>query len=118
MRPAGPVADLVPEQLDPDQRAVWRKIHETIAKASDDVGRRYTFNTAIAAIIEMLNTLRSRGDESPQGRALHREGLRAATALLAPGGAARRTCPLARARRRGSGRGRALAGGGPRRPQA
>ena len=81
---AGPVADLVPEQLDPDQRAVWRKIHETIAKAGDDVGRRYTFNTAIAAIIEMLNTLRSRGDESPQGRALHREGLRAATALLAP----------------------------------
>ena len=81
---AGPVADLVPERLDPDQRAVWRKIHETIAKAGDDVGRRYTFNTAIAAIIEMLNTLRSRGDESPQGRALHREGLRAATALLAP----------------------------------
>ena len=81
---AGPVADLVPERLDPDQRAVWRKIHETIAKAGDDVGRRYTFNTAIAAIIEMLNTLRSRDDESPQGRALHREGLRAATALLAP----------------------------------
>jgi len=81
---AGPAPDLVPERLDPDQRAVWRKIHETIAKAGDDVGRRYTFNTAIAAVIEMLNTLRAHGDESPQGRALHREGLRAAILLLAP----------------------------------
>ena len=81
---AGPAPDLVPERLDPDQRAVWRKIHETIAKAGDDVGRRYTFNTAIAAVIEMLNTLRAREDESPQGRALDREGLRTAILLLAP----------------------------------
>ena len=81
---AGPAADLAPERLDPEQRAVRRKIHETIAKASDDVGRRYTFNTAIAAVIEMLNTLRAHDDESPQGRALHREGLRAAILLLAP----------------------------------
>ena len=81
---AGPVADLVPETLDADQRDTWRKIHETISKAGDDVGRRYTFNTAIAAVIEMLNALRARDDESPQGRALHREGLRAATLLLAP----------------------------------
>ena len=80
----GPVAALVPESLDADQRDTWRKIHETIAKASDDVGRRYTFNTAIAAVIEMLNALRARDDASPQGRALHREGLRAATLLLAP----------------------------------
>ena len=81
---AGPADDLVPEKLDPDQRAVWRKIHQTIAKASDDVGRRYTFNTAVAAVIEMLNALRARDDESAQGRALHREGLRVATLLLAP----------------------------------
>ena len=80
----GPVADLVPETLDPEQRDTWRKVHETIAKAGDDVGRRYTFNTAIAAVIEMLNALRARDDESPQGRALHREGLRAAIALLSP----------------------------------
>ena len=81
---AGPADDLVPEKLDPDQRAVWRKIHQTIAKASDDVGRRYTFNTAVAAVIEMLNALRARDDESAQGGALHREGLRVATLLLAP----------------------------------
>ena len=81
---ADPVEDLVPERLDPEQRAVRRKIHETIAKAGDDVGRRYTFNTAIAAVIEMLNALRAHEDETPQGRALEREGLKAAILLLAP----------------------------------
>ncbi len=81
---AGPVADLATDRLTPDQRALRRKIHETIAKAGDDVGRRYTFNTAIAAVIEMLNALRARDDATPQGRALHREGLRAAILLLAP----------------------------------
>ena len=80
----GPADGLVPESLDPDQRAVWRKIHETIAKAGDDVGRRYTFNTAIAAVIEMLNALRARDDRTPEGRALHRAGLRTAILLLAP----------------------------------
>ena len=81
---AGSVEDLVPDRLDPEQHAVRRKIHETIAKAGDDVGRRYTFNTAIAAVIEMLNALRGRDDETPQGRALEREGLKAAILLLAP----------------------------------
>ena len=81
---AGPVEDLAPDRLDPDQHAVRRKIHETVAKASDDVGRRYTFNTAIAAVIEMLNALRAHEDETPQGRALEREGLKTAILLLAP----------------------------------
>ena len=82
---AGPVADLVPERLDPDQRAVWRRDHpRDHRQGRRRRGTALYFNTAIAAIIEMLNTLRSRGDESPQGRALHREGLRPLTALLAP----------------------------------
>ena len=79
-----PPPALEPDSLDAGQRALRRKIHETIAKASDDVGRRYTFNTAIAAVIEMLNALRARDDDSPQGRAVHREGLRTAILLLAP----------------------------------
>ena len=82
---AGPAPPgVAPEALGAEQRALRRKIHETIAKASDDVGRRHTFNTAIAAVIEMLNALRARNDDSPQGRAVHREGLRTAILLLAP----------------------------------
>jgi leucyl-tRNA synthetase len=34
-----------------------RKTHETIAKVTDDVGRRYAFNTAIAAVMELVNEL-------------------------------------------------------------
>src|SRR5699024_9845446 len=38
-------------------RALRRKLHETIGKVSDDVGRRYTFNTAIAANMELCNAV-------------------------------------------------------------
>ncbi len=77
-------------ELDAEQRAMRRTVHETIARVSDDVGRRYTFNTAIAAVIEMLNALRAfgggdrEGGGSPADRAVVREGLRTAVLLLAP----------------------------------
>ncbi|MDX1512511.1 MAG: leucine--tRNA ligase [Gammaproteobacteria bacterium] len=70
--------------LDGEQRALRRKVHETIAKVSDDVGRRYTFNTAIAATMELVNALAKSGDESEQGRAVMREGLDAVVLMLAP----------------------------------
>ena len=41
--------------LDGQQKALRRKTHETIAKVSDDFGRRQTFNTAIAAVMELCN---------------------------------------------------------------
>ena len=34
-----------------------RKAHETIAKATDDIGRRFAFNTAISAVMELVNDL-------------------------------------------------------------
>ncbi len=43
------------DALDDAQKALRRTLHETIDKVSDDVGRRYTFNTAIAANMELLN---------------------------------------------------------------
>jgi leucyl-tRNA synthetase len=44
-------------ELDDAPRDARRKIHETIAKVSDDMGRRQTFNTAIAAVMELCNEL-------------------------------------------------------------
>jgi leucyl-tRNA synthetase len=44
-----------------------RKTHETIAKVTDDVGRRYAFNTAIAAVMELINEL-SRDTSAPGAR--------------------------------------------------
>ena len=73
----------VPEKpLEP--QAVRRKLHETIAKVSDDYGRRQTFNTAIAAVMELCNDL-ARLDQSQQDAyAVMREGLTAVVKLLAP----------------------------------
>ena len=71
--------------LDDEQRALRCKTHETIAKVSDDYGRRQTFNTAIAAVMELLNEIGRRGDRSsPAGLAVEREALEAAVLLLAP----------------------------------
>jgi leucyl-tRNA synthetase len=80
----GPAALVDPGSLGEEQKAVRRKIHETIHKASDDVGRRYTFNTAIAAVMELTNTLYKFEDESDAGRGVMQEGLEAAVRILAP----------------------------------
>jgi leucyl-tRNA synthetase len=72
------------DALNDEQRALRRKIHETIAKVSDDVGRRYTFNTAIAAVMELVNAMAKSDDASLAGRAIMQEGLDAVVLLLAP----------------------------------
>jgi len=74
-----------PVSLDENQKALRCKTHETIAKVSDDYGRRQTFNTAIAAVMELLNEIGKRADRATSaGRAVEREALEAAVLLLAP----------------------------------
>ncbi|MCP4042828.1 MAG: class I tRNA ligase family protein, partial [Gammaproteobacteria bacterium] len=80
----GEVGTLDPGALSPSQRAMRRQVHETIAKVSDDIGRRYTFNTAIAAVMELINGLSKFSDTSAQGRALVQEALEAVVLSLAP----------------------------------
>ncbi len=70
--------------LTAEQKDLRRKTHETIKKVSDDCDRRLTFNTAIAAVMELTNTISRFSDTSDQGRAVVREALEAATLLLAP----------------------------------
>ena len=60
------------------------QLHGTIQKVSDDYGRRQQFNTAIAAVMELMNALGKAGDDSPAGRAVMQEALEAAVQLLAP----------------------------------
>jgi leucyl-tRNA synthetase len=67
-----------------EQKELRRKIHSTIQKVSDDVGRRYTFNTAIAANMELLNQLSAFGVHSAQDKAIVREGIEAIVLMLAP----------------------------------
>jgi len=70
--------------LDADQKNMRRKLHETIAKVSDDIGRRHTFNTAIAAVMELINELSRFDDDSEQGHAVMREAVEAIVVMLSP----------------------------------
>ncbi|WP_227370844.1 leucine--tRNA ligase [Halomonas sp. M20] len=72
------------DSLNDEQRTLRRKTHETIKKASDDIGRRTTFNTAIAAVMELSNEVSKFADTSPSGLAVTREALEACVLLLAP----------------------------------
>jgi len=53
---------------DPPVNELSRKAHETIARVSDDIGRRQSFNTAIAAVMELVNALSHAGAEDPAAR--------------------------------------------------
>lgn len=70
--------------LSADQKALRRDVHKTIAKVSDDIGRRQTFNTAIAAVMELMNKLTRAPLESEQDRAVMAEALSAVVLMLYP----------------------------------
>lgn len=81
---AGPCGPLNLNALSAAQKELRRKTHTTIAKVSDDIGRRYTFNTAVAASMELLNAINKFDDTSADGRAVVRESLDAVVLLLSP----------------------------------
>ena len=72
------------ESLSDKQRDMRRSVHTVITKVSDDIGRRYTFNTAIAANMELLNELGRFQDDSGQGRAVMQEALETVVLMLSP----------------------------------
>jgi len=61
-----------------------RQTHQTLTKVSDDIGRRHTFNTAIAAVMELMNAITKNADDSPQGRAVMQESLELVVLMLSP----------------------------------
>ena len=70
--------------LNEAQKDLRRDVHKTIAKVTDDIGRRQTFNTAIAAVMELMNKLGRAPQESEQDRALLQEALLAVVRMLYP----------------------------------
>ena len=80
----GDVPSLNVNELNDAQRDLRRKTHQTIAKVGDDMGRRYTFNTAVAASMELLNAVTRLDDPSPQSGAVVREALDAVVLFLSP----------------------------------
>ncbi|WP_299776151.1 leucine--tRNA ligase [uncultured Pseudoteredinibacter sp.] len=82
---AGEPGQISSSGLNDQQEALRHKVHSTIKKVSDDYGRRQTFNTAIAAVMEMMNEVGRQADRStPENLAVEREALETAALLLAP----------------------------------
>jgi leucyl-tRNA synthetase len=71
-------------ELSAASKALRFQLHQTIQKIDDDYGRRKTFNTAIAAVMELLNALGKFDETTPTARAVMQEALEAMTLLLAP----------------------------------
>ncbi|HHF5159890.1 TPA: leucine--tRNA ligase [Haemophilus influenzae] len=70
--------------LSAEQKVLRREVHKTIAKVSDDIGRRQTFNTSIAAVMELMNKLTKASLDSEQDRAVMAEALSAVVRMLYP----------------------------------
>jgi leucyl-tRNA synthetase len=78
------IASLDRDSINDEQKNLRRKTHETISKVNDDYGRRNTFNTAIAAVMELLNEVAKLNDQQPQSIAVRHEALTSAVLLLSP----------------------------------
>ena len=70
-------------QLSPQTQDFRRQLHQTIAKVSDDIERRKQFNTAIAAIMELMNAM-AKQDSDPATRSVKQEAMEAIVLMLAP----------------------------------
>ncbi len=81
---SGPAGALDVSALTAPQKELRRDLHKTIAKVTDDIGRRQTFNTAIAAIMELMNKLARLPQDNEQDRALLREALLTVVRMLYP----------------------------------
>ncbi|WP_445371327.1 leucine--tRNA ligase [Methylomonas sp. HW2-6] len=79
-----PQAALDKAALTDDQKALRRQLHQALQKVTDDMARRHTFNTAIAANMELVNALNKFEDDSANGRAVRQEVLEAIVLMLAP----------------------------------
>ena len=80
----GSVLALDKNSLTDEQRALRRQLHQTLQKVSHDMGVRIIFNTAIAANMELVNSLNKFTDESANGKAIRQEILEAIVLMLSP----------------------------------
>jgi leucyl-tRNA synthetase len=81
---AGDAPELTGLNLNGAQKQLRRELHKTLVKVSDDIGRRNTFNTAIAAIMELMNHLSKAPLNTPEDKAVMQEAIRAVVLMLTP----------------------------------
>ena len=78
------IESLEPKLLNKEQKEMRKKTHMTLNKVGDDIGRRYSFNTAIAALMELNNSLSRFTDTTTQGVAVKKEAIEIMLKALNP----------------------------------
>ncbi|MCB2428302.1 leucine--tRNA ligase [Methylophaga pinxianii] len=81
---AGAVPEKTFNDLSEAATDLRRLAHQTLTKVGDDLGRRHTFNTAIAAVMELMNALAKFTEQNEQARAVRQEVLELVVLMLAP----------------------------------
>lgn len=76
--------DFASIELRDSQKELRRMTHQTIKKVTDDIERRHTFNTAIAAVMELLNATSQFTVEDELDKSVKQEALHAIVLLLSP----------------------------------
>ena len=71
-------------ELSAELKTLRRQLHQTIEKITDDYGRRQTFNTAIAAVMELMNAYGKVDGDDAVTRSVRQEVLENVTLLLSP----------------------------------
>lgn len=79
---AAPALDTT--SLTDEERTLRRAVHKTLKKVTEDIDERFHFNTAIAAVMELMNTLQGARFNSPQAAAVMKEALELVVTMLAP----------------------------------
>ena len=80
----GTIEPRINNDLSTELRSLRFQLHHTVAKVGDDLGRRHTFNTAIAAVMELMNSLAKVHDSDTAARSLMQEALESIVLLLSP----------------------------------
>ncbi|MDK9717204.1 MAG: leucine--tRNA ligase [Trichlorobacter sp.] len=75
---------LDPAALTDEERSLRRAVHKTLKKVTEDIEERFHFNTAIAAVMELMNSLQGARLATPQAAAVMKEALELVVAMLAP----------------------------------
>ncbi len=80
----GAVAAFAGGELPEAAKTLRRQLHQTLQKVGDDIERRKQFNTAIAAVMELMNALAKLEGDDAVTRSVRQEVLEAAVTMLAP----------------------------------
>jgi leucyl-tRNA synthetase len=80
----GAVAGLAVARLSEQARELRRKSYETLARADDDYGRRFQFNTVVSAVMELCNSISKFEPQDANDQAVVREALRMAVLIISP----------------------------------